>query len=127
MRFRGTPDSLATKHLEASVCCLIHFDNPLTPSKGVWLNPQVRVGYTSDAYNAIHPSGRCWPSTAAKVIGVWRNRIWRWSSSTFWLDRTVKDRVHSWESQIGPEAHEPGVPCLINEMQVLVENGWAHV
>lgn len=25
------------------------------------------------------------------------------------------------------EGHEPGVFCLINEMQVLVGNGWAHV
>jgi hypothetical protein len=30
LRFRGISDSLAKYHLEASECCLIHFDNPLT-------------------------------------------------------------------------------------------------
>jgi hypothetical protein len=34
--------------------------------------------------------------------------------------------VKYWESS-RKQNHEPGGFCLINEMQVLVENGWAHV
>lgn len=44
LTFRGIPDDLASLHLEGSECCLIHADNPLSHSKGVFLNPNVRVG-----------------------------------------------------------------------------------
>lgn len=48
------PDSLAQyHHLEASECCTIHYDNPLTSSLGVWINPAVRVAYSAMAYNAV--------------------------------------------------------------------------
>lgn len=40
---------MAAHHLEASECCLIHADNVLTKMKGVWINPNVRVGYDEDA------------------------------------------------------------------------------
>ncbi|MCJ1239795.1 hypothetical protein MMC14_007793 [Varicellaria rhodocarpa] len=127
LRFRGTPDTLAAKHLEGSECCLIHFDNPLTPSKGVWVNPRVRVGYSFHAYREVHSTKGCWPSATAKFAGLWQNRIWRWTSLTFWTDRVVRNTVNSWESAMGTESHEPGFSCLINEMQVLVSNGWAHL
>ena len=127
LRFRGIPDTLATKHLEGSECCLIHFDNPLTSSKGVWVNPKVRVGYSFDAYREVHSAANCWPSAIAKFAGVWQNRIWRWISLAFWTDRIVRNKLNSWESAMGTEAHEPGFSCLINEMQVLISNGWAHL
>lgn len=49
LQFRGLQDSMAAHHLEASECCLIHADNVLTKMKGVWINPNVRVGYDEDA------------------------------------------------------------------------------
>ncbi|SPQ25522.1 32d47f56-b61b-4914-af33-11debf7c489f [Thermothielavioides terrestris] len=53
LRFRGLPDSLAAAHLEASECCLIHADNPASRSRGVFLNPAVRVGYSRAAYDRV--------------------------------------------------------------------------
>lgn len=43
LSFPAIPDTLAAKHIEGSECCLIHFDNELSASKGVWLNPSLRV------------------------------------------------------------------------------------
>ncbi|TFA98528.1 hypothetical protein CCMA1212_009638 [Trichoderma ghanense] len=125
LRFRAVSDSLAAHHLEGSECCLIHADNPLSKSKGVYLNPRVRVGYNYPAYAATHPPGRSWVSTWDIFTGLWENRIRRWTTWTF--DRwVVRSRVRRWEKEKSGN-REPGEFCLINEMQVLVENGWAHV
>lgn len=43
--FRGVADCLAEHHFEASRCCVIHFDNLVTTTAGVWMNPAVRVVY----------------------------------------------------------------------------------
>ncbi|KAL9070523.1 MAG: hypothetical protein Q9161_004820 [Pseudevernia consocians] len=59
LKFRGVPDSLALHHVEGSECCLIHVDNPLTQSHGVWLNPNVRVGYSPEAYAAASGQTGC--------------------------------------------------------------------
>ncbi|CAF9936630.1 MAG: hypothetical protein HETSPECPRED_010394 [Heterodermia speciosa] len=137
LSFRGIPDSLASLHLEASECCLIHADNPLTPSKGVWLNPSVRVGYSPAAYDAVHANhpqsdkngrgGAAWPSFGDAWAGVWKNRIARWGSSEWFKRRRVRGRVRQWGKEGDGARFEAGEVCLINEMQVLVENGWAHV
>lgn len=134
LRFRGTPDSLANFHLEGSECCLIHADNPLSASKGVWLNPNVRVGYNADAYDAVNTGSdgasgaRSWVGSASVVHGSWENRILRWFTTTWFDERTVTSRIAKWKKEGGrEEREEKGVNCLINEMQVLVGNGWAHV
>ena len=125
LRFRGIPDSLATHHLEGSECCLIHVDNPQSAMKGVWLNPNVRVGYDLDAYATIHTS-EPWPSFSDRFSGLWRNRIRRWLTTVWFKEWVVRNRVKSWaKEERGRD--ELGVHCLINEMQVLVHNGWAHV
>lgn len=124
LRFRGVPDSLALHHLEGSECCLIHADNPLSRSMGVFLNPRVRVGYNIAAYQATHPDGT-WVSTWQVFTGLWTNRIKRWTVWTLegWMVRT---RIEKWEREKAGNK-ELGEFCLINEMQVLAENGWAHV
>lgn len=124
LRFRAVSDTLALQHLEGSECCLIHADNPLSKTMGVYVNPRVRVGYNVDAYYATHPD-TTWVSTWNIFRGLWVNRIKRWTSITFesWV---VRSRVRRWEKENAGN-HEPGEFCLINEMQVLVENGWAHV
>lgn len=124
LRFRGIPDSLALQHLEGSECCLIHADNPLSKTLGVFLNPRVRVGYNLAAYQATHPSGS-WVSVADIFFGLWQNRLRRWTRVSFegWV---VRSRVAAWQKE-DMARHEPGVNCLINEMQVLAHNGWAHV
>ena len=124
LRFRGVPDSLATHHLEGSECCLIHADNPLSKTRGVYLNPRVRVGYNLPAYVATHPDSP-WVSTWQIFRGLWANRLLRWGRWT--LERwAVRTRVSAWEKE-GRGNREPGEFCLINEMQVLADNGWRHV
>lgn len=127
LRFRGAPDSLAQLHVEGSECCLIHADNPLTPKKGVWLNPNVRVAYNGGAYNIVNPSsGRSWLSFTSIYTSLWRNRIRRWLTTPYFKEGIVRRRVRSWLSG-SDTRQEPGTACLVNEMQVLIENGWAHV
>jgi hypothetical protein len=123
LSFRGIPDSLSTSHLEASECCLIHFDNPLTSSKGVWLNPLVRVGYSAEAYEAVnHARGESsWVGWVGVVHGCWENRVLRWFTTDWVEGWEVSRRVRRWGSE------ERGLKCLVDEMQVLVGNGWAHV
>jgi hypothetical protein len=125
LRFRGIPDSLALSHLEGSECCLIHVDNPLSRSNGVWLNPNVRVGYNSLAYDAVH-STDCWLSSYDILRGLWKNRLRRWITTPWLKSLVVSRRVRAWEA-VHRDVKESGTFCLINEMQVLVANGWAHV
>ncbi|KYK58596.1 polysaccharide export protein [Drechmeria coniospora] len=126
LRFRGVPDSLALHHLEASECCLIHADNPLSKTLGVYLNPRVRVGYNLAAYEATHPGdGDAWVSMWQIWRGLWVNRIKRWT--VFTLEGfVVRSRVGRWEAEASGNK-EAGEFCLINEMQILADNGWAHV
>ncbi|PKS06435.1 hypothetical protein jhhlp_007183 [Lomentospora prolificans] len=126
LSFRALPDSLAAHHLEASECCLIHADNPLSQQLGVYLNPRVRVGYNSKAYAAINPASGSWVSPWQIFKGLWGSRILRWVYRTEARDWIVKKRVEKWMDE-WPSNKEPGDFCIINEMQVLVENGWAHV
>ncbi|KAJ4216171.1 hypothetical protein NW759_009425 [Fusarium solani] len=125
LRFRGVADSLAEHHLEGSECCLIHADNPLSKTRGVYLNPRVRVGYNMAAYQAVHPEQGAWVSVWDIFSGLWINRLKRWTMMTFerWV---VRRRIARWEKE-GLGRREPGEFCLINEMQVLVARGWAHV
>lgn len=125
VRFRGIPDSLAATHLEGSECCLIHADNPLSKTKGVWVNPKVRVGYTREAYEAAVVSEAALSSWTV-AFRLWANRVRRWTSTPALKARTVASRVEAWKRG-NPGQEEPGMFCLINEMQVLRKIGWAHV
>jgi hypothetical protein len=125
LQFRGIPDSLAAFHLEGSECCLIHIDNPLRVEKRTYVNPQVRVGYSGEAYDAVHLQGLLL-STWQIFKALWENRIRRWITSPCLKEWKVSRIVQRWKS-MSKENEEAGEICLINEMQVLVEHGWAHV
>lgn len=125
LRFRGIPDSLALSHLEGSECCLIHADNPLTTQHGVYLNPLVRVGYNAPAYDAVNPI-KNWLSPVSILKGLWMNRLRRWVTTPFFQDMKVRKLVNRWAA-LSENNHEPGWFCIINEMQVLIDRGWAHV
>ena len=131
LKFRGIGDGLAGEHLEGSECCLVHADNPFSDTRGVWVNTAVRVGYSGRAYDAVHDArGAVWPNSREVVWGVWRNRVGRWVRSVVVKEARVAGRVKKWREEgrkIGEERVERGGFCLINEMQVLRENGWAHV
>ena len=126
LQFRGVSDTLAEYHLEGSECCLVHYDNPITNTKGIWVNPSVHVAYTSQAYDLIHHTSSYPPSLANAYRGMWWNRLMRWLTTDRLKSRTKEDRVVEWQRK-SEARFEAGLPCLINEMQVLVENGWAHV
>jgi hypothetical protein len=130
LQFRGLPDPPAKDgHLEASECCLIHADNPLTIEHGVFLNPKVRVGYSADARLLVNPLNGNWPSAWEKVRGIWRIRWARFMGSLgrHLERRLIADRLAKWEGG-GTEFHrEAGRVCIVNEMQILVDNGWMHV
>ena len=85
------------------------------------------MGYNPEAYAAVHPEGgSSWPSTSEAIRGIWWNRIRRWITPTVHKTWLVNRRLRKWKKE-GNERHEPGLQCLINEMQVLIWNGWAHV
>jgi hypothetical protein len=124
LRFRGIADSLATSHLEASECCLIHADNPLSASKGVFLNPNVKVGYNGSAYDAVNA-----PEAVLSPIDIWlslwQNRIMRWFTTPAFKELAVRSRLGRWI--VETKEWESGDFCLVNESQVLFESGWKHM
>jgi hypothetical protein len=87
------------------------------------------VGYNPAAYKSVNPQyGGMWPTWREKVKGVWQNRLSRWFVwPRRWSEKMrVEWRVRAWEAE-NEGNHEEALHCLINEMQVLVENGWQHV
>jgi hypothetical protein len=128
LSFRGVDDTLAEHHVEGSECCLIHADNPLSKELGVFLNPNVRVAYNAKAYRIVHPHYRPWVGFGDIWVGLWKNRITRWLTTPMLKEWVCRRRHHLWErAEIQRTGKEKGQVCLINEMQVLIENGWAHV
>ncbi|KAH8432425.1 glycosyltransferase family 69 protein [Aspergillus melleus] len=125
LRFRGISDSLARQHLEASECCLIHADNPLSSTRGIYLNPNVRVGYNAAAYDAVHRTS-AWIGLRHIAMSLWENRLRRWMTTPLLKRLVVRNRLNRWKADADDRV-EPGEYCLVNEMQVLVANGWAHV
>ncbi|KAF9888427.1 hypothetical protein FE257_008705 [Aspergillus nanangensis] len=125
LEFRGVPDSLSAFHVEGSECCLIHADNPLSKERGVFVNPNVRVGYNGPAYAAVHPAQH-WLSSWRIMWSIWESRVRRLFTSPILKEWLIHRRVGAWEG-LNEQNVEPGEFCLINEMQVLITNGWAHV
>ncbi|WYZ42822.1 hypothetical protein EsH8_VI_000521 [Colletotrichum jinshuiense] len=130
LRFRAVDDSLAALHLEGSECCLVHADNPLSREKGVWLNPNVRVGYNVPVYGEVKTVR--FPTPWAAVVGLWANRYLRVRNRVQlrleqWM---IEERLRRWadETPSGESPRrEPGEMCLINEMQIMWMNGWKHI
>jgi hypothetical protein len=85
------------------------------------------VGYNGEAYLATNPTAGSWLSSWEILTGLWENRLRRWFTTVYFKELVVRWRVRAWEGKEGRGEKENGVNCLINEMQVLVENGWAHV
>jgi hypothetical protein len=134
--FRGIPDSLASKHLEGSECCLIHTDlATVNPSHaGVYINPSVRVGYTIEAYNATHfgPNQDTFLSGTQYVFAKWLHRLNRLRTPSMQKQlESVRNRVQKWLKDEGTLAKRElelgkGEMCLIDEMHLLIWNGWRH-
>ena len=120
LRFRSIPDSLAKFHVEASECCLIHYDNPISTTAGVWINPAVRVGYSSEAYAAVTRGE--WPTTSELRWGKWKSK-WTW-----WIRDPIPSlktslRVWLWRRRY-PNISEPGFACVQDIAMVITADGW---
>lgn len=118
VRFRGVDDRLAAKHVEGSECCLVHYDNE--KGEGVWVNPDVRVGYSEQAYEAV----REWPDQRGRWRG-WGVGIVTGVLRLPWRGDKMGRRARAWGREVG--SREVGQDCLVDEMQILVGNGWKHV
>ncbi|KAH9879431.1 hypothetical protein J1614_002871 [Plenodomus biglobosus] len=70
LRSRALPDDLASMHPEASEFCLLHADNALSALKMVWLNLNVRVAYSAEAYGTVNRN-LAWPGTTQRMKGRW--------------------------------------------------------
>lgn len=133
LKYRGIEDSLAEKHVEGSECCLIWADMEANgdTEKGIWVNPAVRVGYVKKAYEDTHFGlNRDFISAAEYVKGVWRNRIIGSVGGGMKQAKAVRMRVAQWKKEgrkQGKERDEVGEMCLIDEMHVLIWNGWKHL
>jgi hypothetical protein len=136
LQFRGLSDSLASKHLEASECCLIHTDMASMPggvgSKGIYLNPAVRVGYTVNAYNLTHSGpDEDFVSATQYVTGVWLNRLKRnVMGKVSKTRREVEQKMNRWKKEGAnslEKREETGGVCVIDEQHILIWNGWKHV
>lgn len=138
VKYRGAEDSLAVQHVEGSECCFIHVDlsdfmqSINRKTEGVWVNPNVRVGFNAEAYEAANPFFGRWPGAWPRVVGTWKNRLYRWFGH--WRRKESKEkvakRVEEWVAvgeQKGDKRREVGEHCLIDEMQVLFEAGWQHI
>ena len=133
LSFRGIPDSLASKHLEGSECCLIHADlNATQPShNGIYVNPAVRVGYTAEAYELTHfGDTKTFLTSTQYWLAMWLHRLNRVRTpSALKLMESIHKRVEKWkkyEENSLEKREEVGEMCLIDEMHVLIWNGWAH-
>lgn len=130
LSFREKHDRLAEDHVEGSDCCLIHADMALLGigDAGVWVDPGVRVGYNEDAYSAVQPEGPAeFITTREYILGVWVNRLKSWLTTEWFKKRTIAERIQHWRRKTpkaGPERSELGQMCLVDEMQVLVDNGY---
>ncbi|EXJ68693.1 uncharacterized protein A1O5_08487 [Cladophialophora psammophila CBS 110553] len=135
LQFRALSDSLASKHLEASECCLIHTDMNITSpgsADRIYVNPSVRVGYTVEAYTTTHTGpGENFVSATQYVTGVWTNRLRRnilpretktMKEVQRKMERWVKEGANSLEKR-----EETGGLCVIDEQHILIWNGWKHV
>lgn len=135
LRFRALPDSLASKHLEASECCLIHTDMMAmmgSAARGIYVNPAVRVGYTVNAYNLTHSGlDHNFVSGTQYVTGVWLNRIKRnILSRVTSATQDVGRKMERWKKEGSSSLEkrdESGEMCIIDEQHILIWNGWKHV
>lgn len=138
LRFRGLPDSLAVMGLEASECCLIHADliARKQAQKGIFINPAARSGYERAAWDLTHlPPDDNFVSLYQYISGVYYMRLARWkidgvSSSAGQNMRRIYEKIAGWADTgkaLGETREEVGDYCAIEEMHILIWNGWKHV
>lgn len=122
LRLYSIPDSLATYHLEASERCPVYYDNPLSTTVSVCINPVVLVRSSTEAYAAVTGASK-WP-TMHEIR--WRS----WKSG--WVRPRLRDpiprlktawRIWRWRRRYA-DVHEPDLACVQDLAIVLTAEGW---
>jgi hypothetical protein len=113
------------------------------------VHPGAALSSVPEGYDEAEQEGP-WISAAEVFVGIWKNRFRRWLTTDVLKTGIVQHRLEEWRKTIrsstkegmpaagegsrtdnenleGGLEDEKGKFCLINEMQVLVANGWAHV
>ncbi|PLB53605.1 putative polysaccharide export protein [Aspergillus steynii IBT 23096] len=124
LRFRGIADHLAAARLEGSERCLLHADNPLSATRGVYVNPRVRVAYSGTAYAAVQPV-RNWLSFWHVLGSLWESRLRRGLAIPSPTEWRIRRRLARWESR-STSNREPGGFCLLDQSQEFLLSGDAH-
>jgi hypothetical protein len=96
-------------------------------SNQVFLNPLVRVSYTPAASKAQTSILQLViERVTARYVGIaYDIRDW-WVRRKLVKDRTERaEKVRKWEQETGEKG--VGEVCLIDQMQLLTPNGWAHI
>ncbi|OHE93611.1 hypothetical protein CORC01_11110 [Colletotrichum orchidophilum] len=98
--------------------------------KGVWLNPNVRVGYNVPVYEQM--KAERFPTAWAALVGSWANRYLRVRNSVqlAFEKRMMDEMLKRWSDETPSgelRRREPGEMCLNNEMQILWKNKWKHI
>ncbi|KAI9036536.1 glycosyltransferase family 69 protein [Aspergillus affinis] len=121
LQFRGVPDQLAAARFEGSERCLLHADNPLSATRGLYVNPHVRVAYGGATYAAVQPV-QSWLSFWHVLGSLWESRLRRSvpiPSPTEWR---ICRRLARWESR-STLNREPGRFCLLDHSQEFLLSG----
>ncbi|CAK7235198.1 hypothetical protein SEUCBS140593_009202 [Sporothrix eucalyptigena] len=129
-RFSDVPTSSSRRRRAA-----VDVDAEAGKNIGVWLNPNVRVAYSAPVYRQVRvggSSGSKFPGRFSAVYGTWVNRWGRALSNVQFVleSQTVLNRLRKWRAETPegqPLRNEPGAVCLINEMQIMWQNGWKHL
>ncbi|KAK1140659.1 hypothetical protein N8T08_009972 [Aspergillus melleus] len=115
LQFRGIADQLAAARLEGSERCLLHADNPLSATRGLYVNPHVRVAYGGVAYAAVQPI-QSWLSFWHVLGSLWESRLRRSVAIPSLSEWRVRRRLALWESR-STLNREPGRFCLLDRSQ----------
>lgn len=123
LAFRAVDDRLADQHIEASERCLLHADNPLSASRGVFLNTGVRTTRWGSIGQGHFPG---WLSA---VMGTWVSRINRWSEEERVAQQqdVVLSGVRAWAAERGEQGQdrkEAATACLAEGLRVVRPRGW---
>lgn len=124
LQFRGIGNNLAAAQLEGSERCLLHADNPLSATKGVYVNPRVRVAYGGTEYAAVQ-SVRTWLSFWHILGSLWENRLRRGVALPSLTEWRARHRLARWERR-SRSNREPGRICLLDRSQESFLSGDAH-
>ena len=104
-----------------------HWSNlPNSPGE-TYLNPLVRVSYTSGAYRTQNSVSQIFLERIVGHFVAWAYDIRDWWAQCRLAQRAAERRmkVREWEQMTGLK--EVGEHCLDDRLQLLTPWGWAHV